>query len=333
MTKKKLITIIVSSAIALVLIASLIIGLVINNKREKTAKTIMTCSVNPEIQFVLNDKNEVMKVVALNNDGQAVAMEVDFIGLDAEDAAEMFVKISTKAGFIDVNTTGTAVKFDLNGQKKNYDKLKEKINKQVNAFFDENGIIAGAITSITDDFKEAVKTLKPNAINIDEKSKEDLMQHYLDITEMINGMEPNKLSKFYEDYNEMYDNFYSQQEALENKITEQETKIAEYKSQLSNLPDGPAKEAIEESLRIAENAIKYIKQDILTIQNDYANSRDYLLETTKRLSESSFETIKSEMQKKLNTFAGKLDEHKAYYENNKSAVDSAIAEFRATLNA
>ena len=150
MTKKKLITIIVSSAIALVLIASLIIGLVINNKREKTAKTIMTCSVNPEIQFVLNDKNEVMKVVALNNDGQAVAMEVDFIGLDAEDAAEMFVTISTKAGFIDVNTTGTAVKFDLNGQKKNYDKLKEKINKQVNAFFDENGIIAGAITSITD---------------------------------------------------------------------------------------------------------------------------------------------------------------------------------------
>lgn len=333
MTKKKLVTIIVSAAVAVVLLASLIIGLIINNNREKTAKTIMTCSVNPQVQFVLNDKNEVMKVVALNNDGQAIAMEVDFVGLDAEDAAEMFVKISTKAGYIDVNTSGTSVKFDLNGQKKNYDKLKNKINEKVNAFFDENGIIAGAITTITEDFKKAVKALKPNALNLDDKSKKDLMDHYMQICDMINGMEPDRLTEFYTKYNDAYNKFLASQTDFEEQIAEQEANLQEYKAEIDGMPDGIEKTALQESIRIAETAIKYLKTDLYTLQNNYANNRDYLIDTIKKQSESVFETIKTEINKNIATFEGKLAERKTYYENNKESVNAAIAEFRQSLNA
>ena len=84
----------------------------------------MTCEAQPKVQFVLNGNDKVMKVVALNDDGYAVSHYVEYVGLKAEDAANMFVKISTEAGYISPETDGTKVSIDLNGKKKNYNKLK-----------------------------------------------------------------------------------------------------------------------------------------------------------------------------------------------------------------
>lgn len=331
--KKKLITIIVSVAVAVLLITSLIIGLVINSKREKAATTVMTCSVNPQIQFVLNAKNEVMQVIALNNDGQAVAMEVDFIGLDAEDAAEMFVTISTKAGFIDVNTTGTAVNFDLNGSKKNYDKLEEKIKKQVNEYFDENGIIAGAVTTITEDFKEAIKTLKPNALNIDNKSQEELMEHYQNIVEMIDGIAPEKLESWYNSYNELIDTLNAKKADLNAQIAEYESQIADYKTQLESITDATLREIAEEGIATAERIISNIKQGIIDAENEYYRAYNDIHSSLLSLSEKIYQNIKADMDNKLDTYASKLIERRTYFQANKSEVESAIADFRATLNA
>ena len=95
----------------------------------------MTCDVNPKVQFVLNGNNKVMKVVALNDDGYAVTHHVEFIGLKAEDAAEMFVKISTEAGYINPTTNGTKVNIDINGKNKNYNKKGQRTFKNNIAFY------------------------------------------------------------------------------------------------------------------------------------------------------------------------------------------------------
>jgi hypothetical protein len=290
------------------LLATLIIVLVVNNNRAKTPTTIMTCSVNPHVQFVLNAKNEVMQVVALNKEGQAVTLQVDFVGLDAEDAAEMFVKVSTEAGYIDANTTGTKVTFDLNGSKKNYDKLEEKIVSQVNAYFDENGIIAGAITSVTEDLKEAIKTLKPNAIDIDEKNIDELMDHYLQIAEMINGIEANRLDNFYKSYNDIYDKFCEDKQAEEDKFA-------------------LVGDLINEIIQREYNT------NISSIINKYNEDKNHLLETYKKQGKTALEELKKEIQSKVTAYANILNEHKVYFENNRETINAKIAEFRATLQA
>lgn len=331
--KQKLLTIIISSVVAAILIATLIITLVINNNREKTATTIMTCSVNPHVQFVLNAKNEVMQVVALNNEGQAVTMHVDFIGLDAEDAAEMFVKISTEAGYIDANTTGTKVTFDLNGSKKNYDKLEEKIVSQVNGYFDENGIIAGAITSVTEDLKESIKTLKPSAIGIDEQNKDELMAHYLEIANMVEGMEAGRLSVFFQEFDNLYNRCHDEEVEINEKIAQYEKNVADYKAQLETIKDETLKSTISEALRIAENAIKFAKQDITDLGIEFENSKTYLIETMKTQGQAVIENLKSEIQTKITDYSKTLSDHKTYFENNREEVNSKIAAFRATLQA
>ena len=81
----------------------------------KTATTIMTCSVNPSVQFKINANNKVMDVVATNDDGQKLIVKGEFIGLSAEDAAQLFVELSTEAGYINVSTQGTEVSINLTG--------------------------------------------------------------------------------------------------------------------------------------------------------------------------------------------------------------------------
>ena len=332
MTKKKKIIIgIVSAAIAVVLIASLIIALVINNNRSKTPTSVMTCSVNPEIQFVLNAKNEVMQVVSLNNDGQAITTKVEFVGL----AAEMFVKISTEAGYINPETTGTAVNFDLSGDKKNYDKLKEKIVSQVNAYFDEKGIIAGAVAKVTEDFKEAIKTLKPSATNLENKSQKELMEHYLEITELVKDVRPDNLEGFYNIYDKAIEDYNKAVADTESKIAECQQKINDYKAQLeglsSLLPQFKEIEAlIADQEAIINNYNKFAFSDALNAYNKTLN--DYL--SLERQNYSKFiADLKSTIETKISNTASILEGHKTYFEAHRSEVETAIANFRATLNA
>jgi len=330
--KKKLIISLVSIAVAVLLIATLIIALVINNNREKTAKSVMTCSVNPQVQFVLNDKNEVMKVVALNNDGQALTLKVDFVGLEAADAAEMFVKISTDAGYIDPDTTGTAVNFDISGSKKNYDKIKEDIVAKVNAYFDSQGIIAGAIANIQEDFKDAIKTLKPNALNLDDQNQEELMNHYLEITDMIEGIIPNNLEGFYTSYNSLYETLETERERLNTLITEYENKIADLKTQIEGL-DENLREPIQAQIEQAEKTIKNIRQGIADAESRYHKSLETITNAAKEGFETFKQNLKTEIESKITAAASKLESHKTYYEANKAAVDAKIAEYRNSLNA
>ena len=173
--KAKLITIITSAVVAVALIVLAICLVVANNNREKTQTSIMTCSTNPSIQFVLNGNDKVMSVVALNNDGKALELNASFVGLKAEDAAELFVKLSTESGKIQVNTTGTTVTISFSGLKEDYSKLKDKAVSKVNSYFDEKGIIAGAIGNV-ESLKESLLKLKSTASDVETKTEQELMK-------------------------------------------------------------------------------------------------------------------------------------------------------------
>lgn len=336
MTKKnKIIIGVISACVAVILIASLIIGLVINNKRTKTPTSVMTCSVNPQVQFVLNAKNEVMQVVALNNDGKAITMRVEFVGLDAEDAAEKFVKISTELGYINPETEGTEVKIDLNGSKKNYNKLKDKITKKVNKYFDENGIIAGAITTITEDFKEAIKTLKPNALNLDDKSQKELMEHYLNITELIEGIEPNHLTSFYNVYNQAVQTKDEALAKIEKDIADYTALLETLKTQLAELTEeSPLFKQISDKIAETNLIIKNANDlGFKAITDEFNATLSRHLGPEKQGYQSFLNNLETEINARIQQFASKLSEHKTYFESHKSEVEGKIAAYRATLNA
>ena len=62
----------------------------------KESQTVMSLSLNPEIEFILDDENNVVTVNALNEDGYLIISLENFKGLSAEDAVNLFIKLSSE---------------------------------------------------------------------------------------------------------------------------------------------------------------------------------------------------------------------------------------------
>lgn len=69
----------------------------------REAATVMTVSLNPEVEFVLDGKDRVITVNALNEEGNLIVSAEEFENVEgktAEEAAKLFVEVSVKTGYV-----------------------------------------------------------------------------------------------------------------------------------------------------------------------------------------------------------------------------------------
>lgn len=311
--KAKLITIIVSAVLAVALITLTICLVVANNNRENTKTSIMTCSVNPQVQFVLNGNDKVMEVVALNEEGKSITLNAKFEGMKGEDAVTLFVTMSTESGYL--NLTGGKATITISGLKNDYSKLTEKAVANINKYFDDNGIIAGAVAKV-EDLKDAVKTLKSTAGNIDNESPEELLEHYTKIVDQIKDLDVSKLSDFYAQYDEFYKEY-------NDKITELNELISNAEKSIELLPEGSAKTAMQQQLN-------QWKKEINNAQELFASSVENIKERMEA-SETLLNNLKEIYNTRVEETKAALDACKDNLSKDSAAVRKAIEDFRATL--
>lgn len=331
MTKnKKLIAIILSVVLVLAALSVAIVLIVKNNNREKTAATVMTCSVNPQVQFVLNENNKVIEVTATNEDGQKLlaSINADFSKLSADDAAELFITISTEAGYIDVDTTGTKVSFDLSGtmDSKDYDKLKEKIVTKVNNYFDENGIIAGAVASVTEDLQTAFANINSNVTDFTNKTKADLIAEYTAVANDLEGISYTLQTEF-----------FAQLDTIEGVLEDAKALFDTAKQEVDDAQKA-VDQAIEALKPTLQAALDVAKSALTSAENAYNQALEtfktqkaQLIENMKTQSESIIQGFKTEINTRIQEVKTKLDAHKTSFEANKEATQAKIDEYRRTL--
>ncbi len=314
--KAKLITIITSAVVAVALIVLAICLVVANNNREKTQTSIMTCSTNPSIQFVLNGNDKVMRVVALNNDGKALELNASFVGLKAEDAAELFVKLSTESGKIQVNTTGTTVTISFSGLKEDYSKLKDKAVSKVNSYFDEKGIIAGAIGNV-ESLKESLLKLKSTASDVETKTEQELMKQYQKVADAVSKIVPNEMENFYKKYDEFYAQYLKAKKDYEDGLTY-------WQELMKSLPEGCTEEK-------CKSAIDSLAKSWTSAQELFKKNVAGLAPTVESL-QQAFNTLRNDFAKLITEYKAELEKHQTEFANNKAEIKQKIADFRASLN-
>lgn len=323
MTKqKKLIIIIVSCILAVALITTAVLLIIANSNRERTETTILSCSVNPTVQFVLNGNDKVMQVVALNKDGENIALNGNFVGLKADKAVELFIKLSTESGYIDVDTTGTRVDFKLTGLKDDYTKLKDQVVTSANKYFDENGIIAGAVAKIDEDIKNTIKDLKSTAQNMENKDDQALIKHYMDIINMINNdgfqIKAGELNTFFGGYDgavETYKNAKEEIEQVRADIQAQIDALTDLNSTLAN--------TLRQRLTTLENEMNGA---LGAYQRTIGNLANNL-----KITDTYVEKVKADFQKSITDLADKIASHKATFDANKADTLAKIESYRASL--
>lgn len=115
----------------------------------EAAGVYVSIDINPSIEFIVDEEDIVVSYNCTNEDAKIICSEVDFIGMNIEDAVELFVELATEAGYIDVDGEDNAVLITVLGDEDDdelIEGMKEKIGKRIMRFMATRNINGQVLT-------------------------------------------------------------------------------------------------------------------------------------------------------------------------------------------
>ncbi|MBE5757827.1 MAG: hypothetical protein E7345_02725 [Clostridiales bacterium] len=316
--------------ILVVAVAGVITYFVVQNKRNKTAETVMICEVNPQVQFLLNKNDKVMSAIALNEEGQQLLVKAEFEGKTADEASKLFIQLAVEAGYVELSTTGTQVSVDFSGLKDNYDELKSSVTNSINSYFDENGIIAGAVATVTDDLKTAINNVKTTTEDLTVKSEQELLETYKKTADDMAGISATLRAKFFEALDLLEKQLEASVTSLEATIKEYEDKVAEAQKAVDEAPE-LLKESLQYTLDLAQESLTSAKNKLNEAEDKFQKDIKETKESYVKQSEAVFKELKDKINSAIENNKTALEAHRQAIAENKADVQAKIDEYRKTL--
>jgi|LGVE01.1.fsa_nt_gb hypothetical protein len=157
---------VLSLILPVVLMAGLLSGCIFDNNLTVSASNgFVSIDINPSVQLILNEEDEVIGVSASNDDGETILLgEVEeLIGLSVEEATQRIVELAIEYGFLDpeaLETDPSAVTITTVIENESVEleqRLRNKVKTHLQNFFKNNGIFSVVMTedNMTDILAEA----------------------------------------------------------------------------------------------------------------------------------------------------------------------------------
>ena len=215
--------------------------------------------INPSIEFIVDENDIVTSYNLVNEDALILCADIDFIGMNIEDAVELFIQLATEAGFIDIEAQDNAVLFTVLGgdDEALVARMQERIRVRALRYFAKNAINAEIFT---EDF-----------------TQEDLVEQATEL-----GITPGKLKLIL--LAQAYDETLTLEVAMETSVKELVAQIrAAQKEVMENLTDEEKAELLEEKQALMtqyknriethlQNKTELTDQEIEVIVNRVANT-------------------------------------------------------------
>lgn len=321
----------------------------------KKATGVVCFSTNPSVTMTLNSNNRIVEVIYDNKDAETLLSSIDMSGKTLKQASRIFVERCCESGFLDASQTsnGQSVQvYVANLNEKKIGKLKTIIIDEMNSYFDEKGIIAGAVSTQMDELKDlavqhsmtvnkllmlqAMEKIDHN-LNIDDfvgYDEKELMQMLSDMSSNLKGLS----FDYVDEYNEV---LHTNLENLRNDldvILQPVFEIAEFdfkitlKTSVKDLLDQIKESEVDEILKVQlTEALKELKKDINDKVNFYSKKVDKQKENLLKDSEQSFDDAKSLLKKKITSYENTFNEGRTYFEQNKAEINEKIKLYRENL--
>lgn len=132
-----------------------------NTEPEDGTVTRMTVDINPSVEFMVDEKNKVTSVTALNDDGSILIVGEVFVGKTPEEAVELLVKLASDTGYLvqgNVEATENAMKISVSGDSKYAEKLRQDVTKKAERVM-ESLNITGTVEEVAALSLEALREL------------------------------------------------------------------------------------------------------------------------------------------------------------------------------
>ena len=301
-------------------------------KKAKKEETIMNISCNPSVEFILDKDNKVVSVTALNEDGNVILVGETFIGLTADEAAKLFVKISTETGFIvEGSTSNNEVKVSISGDNKKANQIYDDVKSKVSKYLSDNNINANLknIEAPTLDelkalVKDAYPTIKDEILN--SLSESELIKYLKEVRILTKDLFSQGLKDAFVAMKDYEIEFAKDEKTLEIINTLDSTYslvISQYSGVIKNLNSAKVKleearneyllsETSDYQLKLKE--LNNAKDELLKAKNELANMEEGLAKQAKALEVASLETAYGLKETAYNT----------YYNSANLAIDNSL---------
>ncbi len=186
----------VVASVMILMIAVLMFGCQ-KNDPDPNAR-VMSLSVNPEIEVVLDSNNKVVSVSAENEEGHYILANATFEGKTAEEAAKLFIEVAKAGGLVE---GGVEFEIELSGA--NAKKLLDQVKGSVNTYLSENNInvvIDAEIMSkddLEDMLEDCMKELTEAEIHA--MTEEQIINHLKDMHEQTKDFTSQQMKEVYYD--------------------------------------------------------------------------------------------------------------------------------------
>ncbi len=128
MKKSKLIL----SFISLITLVLVIVGC---SGSVSAAEAYVTVDINPSIELVVNNRDEVVYVNALNEDAEVLLADLELVGLNVDDAMDIIIETAIELGYIDVDAEETYVSVSTTSDSAVGEQIKERVKEAINNAF------------------------------------------------------------------------------------------------------------------------------------------------------------------------------------------------------
>ncbi len=340
----------------------LTLSLVGCNKEEKNKR--VTLKVNPEIEFIVDDKNNITSVTGLNNEGKIILVDENIVGKSLEEGIDIVLKLEHDLGYL-INVDGSLkIEFSCDFEKLD-NKIKDYINQSiekldVKATIEEiKALTKQEIEEIVKEFDNTIDTAKLSyeelLVKLNEFRNETKELVTVELVELYNlfkntniefkdkELTKNIIDNLDEKYQQYYNNFdlifntlNETKEKLLNKqyemfVSEESAyqqaykKVLEYKTEILSL-----QKEIEEL--DDTNFLKPIKQAELTAKKNLYDVSINTLDLAKQNADVLFLQAKNLLDETINSldeFVNSLPtEIKTILTNNVANLETEVNNFK-----
>lgn len=163
---------------------------------DKTSSTVMTLSLNPKVEFIIDKNDKVLTASALNNDGNFILMSDTFVGENYQTATLNFVELCYKYGYVLGNET-QPINLAISG--KDSSKIFNNVKESINSFLTQNNYkMQIKMEDFPSDYlKNSVKKAYLNMQDVNNLSENELINLLKDSRIETQNLYTQELKEFY----------------------------------------------------------------------------------------------------------------------------------------
>ena len=339
--KQKRINIVIYGAVFVVVAAIAVVAIVIMfNFNSQTPAGTVQFVTNPSVTLVINDKDRVIAVKYDNQDAETLLSKTNLLGKTIDESAQIYARLACEAGFIDTssNSIGQKVEIIVSNLDGDYvQELETRLVDKMNDYFDNNGVIAGAVSNAMETLKSQADSLGVNVnkyimvLDIitltDDYTRDDLAEmNEKELLNIIKGLYSQLKDIAYSSYNEYltvsedYLNGFNQ--TFNTMFAQVFDVVGDFKFDLTI--DSTMDSLIEQIETLSDtfnDAINQIKESIKIAQDEIEEESKQILQNSKNLLES-----------RLDSYQKSFEDNLAYFKSNQDEINQKIKAYRESLS-